>query len=167
MKLKKNEKRLLIALGVVLIIVVIFQLVTKEKKAKPTPAPTKTENVPKDAVSSLATQPVQKNIEPLSNKPEEKKIFDTWGDNPFLVSFEQKKTLRSETSSATTTQTTVSRPKHKFLGIFVALGKKYALIDDLVIAEGEVEEGIEVLDIQENMVMCREQGRNFTLYWSD
>ena len=164
MKIKKSEKRLLIVLGIVVIIVVIFQLVTKEKKAEPAPTATKTINVPKDVVSSL---PTQKNITPPSNKPEEKKIYDTWGDNPFLITFEQKKKLEEEASTATRTQTTVSLPRHKFLGIFEALGRKYALIDALVIAEGEIEEGIEVLNIQENMVMCREQGRNFTLYWSE
>jgi len=161
MKLKKNEKRLLIILGIVLIIVVIFQLVSKKKKTKP-PAPTaKVEKVPQNAVSSTV---VTNNKPPVASS-EKKVIYDTWGDDPFLISFEpEEKVEATETEG---NQTKESLPEHKFLGVFKALGNKYALIDDLVIAEGGIEEGIEVLRVEDDKVIYRENGRTFTLYWSE
>ena len=163
MKLKKNEKRLLIALGIVLIIVVIFQLVTKKKKTKP-PAPTaKVVQVPQNAVSSTV---VTSNKPPVASS-EKKVIYDTWGDDPFLISFEPKEKVKATSQETGGSQTKESLPEHKFLGVFKALGNKYALIDDLVIVEGGAEEGIEVLRVEDDKVIYREKGRTFTLYWSE
>lgn len=169
MALKKGEKRLLIVLGIVVVVVIIIQFLPKKEDKKPTPKTkaTQTLTTPNDAISTSITQTTN-NIKPQpADKNENREMYETWGKNPFIVStkIEKKKEVTTEAVAGSTR--TLPEDEHKFLGIFKALGKEYALIDDLILAEGETEEGIEVLSIEDNMVICRKQGRQFILYWSE
>ncbi len=166
MALKKSEKRLLIVLGVVIVAVIISQLVSKKegKETKTNAASEKSLTGQNDTVTSSVTQ---KKTKQFSYKSGKKKFFENWGDNPFSLSSQQQKKIEVVSKDTAKTESKVVLPKHKFLGIFIAEGKKYALIDDLVIAEGEIKEGIQVLRIEDKKVIYKEQGKIFTLYWSE
>lgn len=169
MALKKSEKRMLIILGIVVVIVIIFQIASSgdDKQTNTTsskPSIRKAVNAPDKAVSSSVTQA---QVTQSSQTFEERKTFDSWGDNPFSTSSRQKRKKRSYSTDTTRTTAKKTQPKHKFLGIFVAQGNKYALIDDLVIAEGQTKEGIKVVKIEGNSVTCIEKGKKFSLYWSE
>ncbi|MFO7891163.1 MAG: hypothetical protein R6V04_12605 [bacterium] len=163
MALKKSEKRMLIILGIVVVIVIIFQVVTKDKDKQTTTKPSvaKSLNAPDNAMSSSTAQ---SQATQSSKKLGERKTFDSWGDNPFSTSSRQQ---RKKQSVSAETEAQNILPEHKFLGVFEALGKKYALIDDLIIAEGEIKEGIKVMKIEVNSVTCEERGKIFSLYWSE
>ncbi len=165
MKLKKSEKRMLIILGVVVAAVIIFQFVTGGKEETDTTVTTTQPPGTQNVVSSPSVDQIKSQQQP-DKKPKAKKIYNTWGDNPFSVSSQPKKktsvstVVRAESKSE-------DLPKHKFLGVFETATRKYALIDDLVIAEGDAKEGIEVVKIEKNRVTCRKKGKTFTLYWSE
>jgi len=162
MKLKKSEKRMLIILGVVVVVVVIFQVLTggKEEAADTnvvTTQPSATQNV---------TRPTSVDQEKTQPKTD-KKIYNTWGNNPFSTILQPKESISTVSVDTAAEAEREKLLKHKFLGVFATATKKYALIDDLVIAEGDVKEGIAVLKIEEDRVTCRKNGKTFTLYWSE
>jgi len=165
MKLKKSEKRMLIILGVVVVAVIIFQLVTGGKEKTDTNVATTQPSSTQNVVSSPSVDQTKTQQQP-GKKPKDKKMYNTWGDNPFSVSSQQKKIVSVSTADTAETKRE-ELPKHKFLGVFETVTKKYALIDDLIIAEGDAKEGIAVLKIEENRVICRKKGKTFTLYWSE
>jgi hypothetical protein len=57
--------------------------------------------------------------------------------------------------------------KHKLKGLFWKEGKAFALIDDMVIGEGEEDGGVRVERIEGTEVLCRRGSRSFTLHWSE
>ena len=147
MQLKKNEKRMLIFLGIIVVVFLIMQLKGKKDSSKSVP---KTKNI----ASSVNGK---RNESSTVASPEKEYIridYKEWGRNPF------------EDRSRTIEQTYVEiKSSLSLKGILWKKGKPFAIINDQILAEGESKGGIRVISISNNKVVCSTKGRTFTLEW--
>ncbi len=147
MALKKNEKRLLIALAPVVLIFVLDRLGLFSKK-KPTIID-KTKTVITNTYSKIAegkdASSARKNALAVQR-------FDTWGRDPFATP-----ELESQKAAA---------GRLNLKGMFWIDGKPYVLINDVVLSEGQEKKGIKVERIEGKTVHCRRGGQSITLQWS-
>jgi hypothetical protein len=148
MALKKSEKKMLIALGVILAIVVPYQFLTKKKNP---------------AIVNKAVNTISKTVDKItgenaSPQTEKKTLpvrrYDSWGRDPFAD-------IRVANQRASEN----ARPKLK--GILWMNGKPYVMIDDVVLEEGQEKKGIKIEKIDGRKVFCRKRGQPFTLQWSE
>jgi len=147
MPLKKNEKRLLLALVPVLLIFVLDRLGLFSKK-KPTII-----DKTKTAITNTYTKIAEGKGTPSAQK---KAItiqrFETWGRDPFATP-----ELESQKAAAA---------RLNLKGMFWMDGRPYVLINDVVLAEGQEKKGIKVERIEGKTVYCRRGGQSITLQWS-
>lgn len=151
MALKKSEKRLLMILGVAIVIFVFDKFILGGDE-KPPPPPKKMQDAQtgRSAASSSQT-PVRRsafaNIQAVQ--------YENWGRDPFMPVVNEKVQENSVRRSL--------ERNHKLRGILWNEGRAYALIDDLVLSEGESKEGILLRRISGNAAYCSKGGRMFTL----
>jgi len=159
MALAKRERILLIVCGVVVVIAVIYQFViypaSKKKDAATETAKPKTQTG-----QPAATQPQTQTTSAAASVPSTVpqvvipvKEYKDWGRDPFSYS----KSLNSAPPKPR------PMPKHKLKGMLTKQGKTYVVIDDMVLSEGDEQNGLKVERIDESSVVCRERGRTFTL----
>lgn len=151
MALKKSEKRLLMILGVAVVVFIFDKFILGgDKKPPPPPQKMQTAQSGKSAASSSQTPARRKiaaNVQAVQ--------YENWGRDPFMP-------VVNETVRENNVRRTLER-KHKLKGILWNEGRAYALIDDLVLCEGESKEGIMLRQISGNAAYCSKGGRTFTL----
>lgn len=160
MALQKREKNLLILCGVVAVGAVIYQFViypAQQKKEAP-PASSPIRQVTNMAQPGGAVQ--VKTAQAQAALSSDAHRYADWGRDPF--------TLRPVVQSAGGSAPAGEAPKVRapeLKGIFYKGQKGYALIDDVVLAEGEQESGLRVQSIRGQEVLCYKNNRQFRLYW--
>ena len=158
MALAKRERTLLIVCAVILVGAGIYQFVlypASQKKNAPSPGQT---SVPQNVTAAKPN--VAAASEPSAQKAVVvSKVYEDWGRDPFSYS----KTLDAVVRKS------VSKPKinRHLRGILWKEGKTYVIIDDLILGEGDEENGLKVERIEGSTVVCRENGRTFTLQLKD
>jgi len=164
MELKKSEKNLLIFLGLVVVAVGVYKFVIEPgSKAKEVAAGTsqKTTNVATGQVSA-DKKPVQISAHRLPVVKE--KLFASWKRDPFY----------GKTVKTVATKAAIVRKKKvvkKIIapvlkGILMNQSGAQAVIDDLILSEGQTKNGIHVVSIKSTEVVCTKNNRTFTLLWS-
>jgi len=178
--LKKGEKRLLGLLGVVLIIFLLDRFVLGGDKKAKTAVP------PKAAVKGAVNVPGVNAAVPkkAAEGNSARVIFKSWKKDPFAYSYAnelKKKDTRGRPGVVNrstqpnqqvqkTQQPAVKKEEKKgpvLNGILWKDGKGFALIDGIIMEEGEEREGLEVLKIRGSKVICRKGNRTFTLEWRE
>jgi hypothetical protein len=161
--LKKNEKRLLMILGVAVLGFFIDRFVISSKGKDVSPQETESD---KEAIRVVDNTQLINSVNRGSASAAAVKLqvkrFDTWGRDPFEIS---KLTSKVGYSSTSKRKGKVSKPVLK--GIFWKKGKPYVLIDDNVLSEGEEKGGIRVKRIQGTEVLCYRGSQSFTLHWRE
>ena len=151
MQLKKSEKRMLIVLGVVVAVAVPFQLLTGRKK----PAVVqKTREQISETVSRVGLGPVPSRT---AGRPLAAERFDSWGRDPFASPEIEREKIAAQRAAA----------RLVLKGIFWTDGKPFAMINDVVLSEGEEKKGIRVERIEGRKVVCRRGGQTANLQWSE
>jgi hypothetical protein len=157
--LKKSEKRLLMVLLPVLGFFLLDKLVLSSKSKQPAPA---LSPAAVQAAASLLKPPVPGLA--ARDTSAAKGLYRDWGRDPFA----------SLSAWASAPQTGKGRKsehpaedKTVLSGIFRRQGKSFALINDQVYGEGEEINGIRVMRIDEDKVLCSAHGHPVTLYWRD
>lgn len=148
MQLKKSEKRMLIFLGVVVVAGIIMQVTNKKEPSRRSSSNSKVLSVGKKGDDEA-----ERSVEKKLTKTE----YESWGRNPFESRAWQKEKIFDEYAEM--------KASLNLKGILWKQGKPYALINDHILAEGETEEGIRVISITNNTVICQAHGRTFTLEW--
>jgi hypothetical protein len=176
MALKKSEKKMLIFLGVVVVGAGIYQFVIFPGQQKKEQAEVMQQRQAAARTEPVRSQPqlVQRAAAPEIDLPVQ--IPEDWGKDPFRVE-ETRRTRPVETSQIRRQpETAVSRPSPAeprpqieikppaLQGIFHTNAKTLALIDGMLLSEGEEKEGIALIEIRENEVICRKNNRIFTLH---
>lgn len=159
MALKKSEKRLLIIAGLVAAAFLFDKFVLSNKGGKSKPAP-------KSKI--VATQSAQSNQVVSATHPgtSQRVMFDDWGKDPFRVIEEKKvETVSSQSVVARAPKPVI--PDATLHGIFWKEGKAYVLINDDIMSEGEMKNGIRIDRIEDERVLCNYAGQSFTLYWRE
>lgn len=149
--LAKREKVLLGVAGIILLFFLVDRLVcgSGSKRNADKLAPQIQEEVakiPDTAVPSPKLISKQKSIEikfPISN----------WGRDPFLGLPQE---AREDTISA-------KGPYLSFKAISWKDGVAYVLINDIIMKEGEEKNGIQLLQVKKDRIVCRKGGKVFTL----
>jgi hypothetical protein len=148
MELKKNEKKMLIILGIVLAIAVPVKFLTKKKKPV----------IIQKAVTTISNTVNKITGENAAPQAEKRSIsirrYDKWGRDPFADIHVAKQKAAEN-----------ARPKLK--GILWMNGKPYVMVDDVVLEEGQEKNGIKIEKIDGRKVFCRKRGQPFTLQWSE
>ena len=160
MALQKREKNLLIVCGIVAVGAMVYQFViypAQQKKEAPPAAGSPIRQVTNMSRPGGAVQ-VQSTAQ--AALPSEARRFESWGRDPFSL----KPVAKTASAGAPEAETPkVRAPELK--GIFFRGEKGYALIDDVVLAEGEQEDGLRVQSIRGQEVLCYKNNRQFRLYW--
>ena len=159
MALKKSEKRLLTLLIPVLGFFLLDKLVLSPKSKQPMPPPSPASI---QAAANLLKPPVPgPAARDTSGAPGQ---YRAWGRDPFA-------SLSAGPSTPTAGKgRKAEQPaeiKTVLSGIFRRQGKSFALINDQVYGEGEEINGIRVMKIDEDKVLCSAHGHAVTLYWRD
>ena len=156
MALKKSEKRLLIIAGLVAVGFLFDKFVLGKKTKSSGPAP-------KAHVTVAAKQSsvIQGNV--IGQIALHRVIYDDWGKDPFRVKEEKKKVVLSVAAAPKLPPI----PEATLHGIFWKQGKGYVLINDDVMSEGQIKNGIRVDRIENQQVLCNYAGQSFTLYWRE
>lgn len=152
MALKKSEKRLLILLGIVAIVFIVDRFLLSPGSDEPAESESTVTRI--QAASTLLSGGSAEST--ATSRPRTQ--FSTWGRDPFSA------TRRIGIASSEAGGASV---KHRLKGLFWKEGKAFALIDDLVIGEGEEDNGLRVDKIEGNEVRCRQGSRTFTLHWRE
>ena len=151
MALKKSEKRLLLILGIAILVFAVDKFILGGKK-KAKPVPVKTTTAQTAAVSANKTAAAK----PAAPNPNRKVVqYNNWGRDPFEIP-------GAPPVAAAAAEIALSK-KHKLRGLIWKEGKAFALIDDLILAEGQEKGGIRLDRVRENTVTCSKSGRTFTL----
>jgi len=181
--LKKSEKRLLIILGIVLAIFLMDRFIwSSDEKAKKVTASAQ-------AVKSGVKVPVNKGTVKNPNVPVggsgEKKYFSGWKTDPFAYSYAvelarqnqkrrpgnvnraQPKEQVAQNDNAGSNEEKKENKGPVLNGVFWKEGKAFALIDGVIMEEGEEREGLKVLQIRGSEVICRKGNRTFTIQWRE
>jgi len=178
--LKKSEKRLLGMLGVVLVIFLLDRFIwSADKKEEQTVPP---QVVKKGAV----IVPGANSADPKTavvKKKQERTVFRGWKKDPFAYSYAKelakKNTRRIQRTANRGTgqsqqtqkgQQTEKKEEEKgpvLNGILWKNGKAFALIDGVIMEEGEEREGLRVVKIRGSEVICRKGNRTFTIQWRE
>lgn len=152
MALKKSEKRLLGLLGVVALVFLVDRFLLSPGKEEPAPSQPAAARI--QAADALLADAAQKTTSaPVARQ------YVSWGRDPFS-------TARSEGRTASPARGE-SAVQHELKGLFWKEGKAFALIDDMVLGEGEEDQGIRVDRIEGTEVLCRRGSRSFTLHWRE
>ena len=180
MALKKSEKRLLGLLGVVLLIFLLDRFVLGgDKKAKTAAAP---KGAVKSAVNASGVKAAVPKKAVEGNMA--RVVFKGWKKDPFAYSYAnelKKKNTRGrpgvinrspqQNQQVQKTQQTAAKKEEKkgpvLNGILWKDGRGFALIDGIIMEEGEEREGLEVIKIRGSKVICRKGNRTFTLEWRE
>ncbi len=147
MALKKSEKRLLIILGIAVFVFVLDKFILKSGKEQPPQAA-----VTPTEVKSTTVSAGEKATAVKTQKNENVVRFDTWGRDPFAV-----------TASASKGSSKRANRKYKLKAIIKREGRSLALINDMIIAEGEEKKGLKVTRITDNSVVCMAGGKTINL----
>ncbi len=175
MALKKSEKKMLIFLGVVVIGAVIYQFVIfpGQQKKEQAEAVQRQPAANRTAQVRTPAQAPQPQASPVSDIPIT--IPEQWGDDPFRVEatlrrrpVESEQVMRTAPASRQPGAAAAApvQPEMKppvLQGVYQADGKARALIDNVLLSEGEQKEGITLVSIGDNEVICRKNNRTFTL----
>ena len=155
MKLQKNEKTMLMVLGVVAVVATIY-LVLTSGKSKPAKS---VQTIVQKTAGQLGVDvaAAKKPAFVFKYTSEEDSLrFNTWGQrDPFS---KPEAVLRAEAAVA-------SAPL-VIKGIIWMQGKPYVLINDVILTAGEEKKGIRVDKIEGKKVFCRKGGNSYTLQWS-
>ena len=155
MALQKREKTMLMALGGVVVVAVLFQVLSGGK------------STPAKSVKSLVEKTAgQLGAERLtSHKPAtafkyaseaDSLRFNNWGKrDPFS---KPEYVLQAEAAAASVPIVVK--------GIIWMQGKPYVLINDVILTAGEEKKGIRVERIEGRNVYCRKGGKSYNLQWS-
>ena len=150
MQLKKNEKRMLIVLGVVVAIAIPFQLLTGRKK------PAVVQKTKEQITATVNRVGIAVASSKAAGRPVAAEWFDTWGRDPFSSPEIEREKIAAQRAAA----------RLVLKGIFWTDGKPFAMINDVVLAEGQEKKGIRVDRIEGRKVICRRGGQLYTLQWS-
>ena len=160
MALQKREKNLLILCGVVAVGAIVYQFVIYPAQQQKEAPPVAGSPIRQVTNMSRPGGAVQARTTTQAALPGEARRFDSWGRDPFSL----RPVARTASSGASESETPkVRAPELK--GIFYRGEKGYALIDDVVLAEGEQEDGLRLQRIQGQEVLCYKNNRQFRLYW--
>lgn len=167
MALKKSERNLLVVLGLVAAVFLINQFVCSNGEKKQKVDQAETEKKPKSRVANIASKVLQseKDVE-ASEDIIAKRHFETWGRDPFKTPYREIVALAEKNREKGKEED----PKEKYIlkGLMHgAKGKNFVLINEEVIAEGEEVDGLRILKIDENNVLCRYGEETFTLEWKE
>ena len=186
MALKKSEKRLLIILGIAVVVFIVDRFfLGGDDKPKPAAKPAGAPRTVTAANSPGKTAQPQAKAAPV--KPGAQVHYSTWKTDPFAYSYALEMQKQEQRPSRTTqarparagqpVQTAVNptvkeeekeEEKGPVLnGIFWKDGKAFALIDGIIMEEGEEREGLKVIAIRGSEVVCRKGNRTFTIEWRD
>ena len=167
MALKKSERNLLIVLGLIAGVFLINKFVCSSGEEKQQTDQAKTKSTQKSRVADIASKVFQaeKSVD-AGAVIIPKKHFETWGRDPFkppyweIAAMAQKNSEKEEKED----------PNEKFTlkGLMHgAKGKNYVLINEIIVAEGEEVDGLRVVQIEKNHVLCRYGEETFTLEWKE
>lgn len=159
MALKKNEKRMLMILGVVVSAAIINYVISGSSNKKPQVS--KSDSIKKE-MESVPAQTLPKTTPSIANFEVKVKRFDNWGRDPFSIVPAQK-----TVSFAAQSKKKEETPKPKLKGIFWKQGRAYVLLDDFILREGEEKKGILVQKVQGTEVLCSQGNQSFTLRWRE
>jgi hypothetical protein len=156
MALQKREKTMLTVLGVVVVAVVLFQVLTggKSKAGKEAALVAK-----KTASQVTRTVAGLTKTEGVGKPPADAAgpLYADWGSrDPFSKpEFEIQGGAAGQGSPL------------NVKGIVWMQGKPYVLINDVILTIGEEKKGIRIDRIEGRKVFCRKGGKMFTLLWSE
>jgi hypothetical protein len=159
MALKKNEKRLLLILGIAVLVFLFDRLVLSRKGAKPAPEARQqiTGIVPAASAENLRSPA-------LTGPGNGNKPYETWGHDPFIDS---RASGGSKSSVAGAAKTSASKPLPELRGLLWKDGQAYVMLNDEIIKEGEEKQGLRIDKVEGKVVYGRRGNRSFTLYWSE
>jgi len=151
MKLRKRERMLVIFMSVVVFFFVMDRLVCRSSKTQPSPQKAKVARtnpfVPKNLAQKKSK--ARKSARSRRSKIAPLRWHYSWGKDPFLKAYEMK----SGGARGARQLKAISRR-----------GKEvYVVIDDLILREGEAADGLEVIRVEGDKVICRENGKIFVL----
>ena len=156
MALKKSEKRLLLIAGLVAAAFLFDKFVLGKKTKSSGPAPKS-----RVTVATNQSSVVQGNV--IGQSSLHRVVYDDWDKDPFRVKEEKKQVV----APVRVAPTLPPIPEATLHGIFWKQGKGYVLINDDVMSEGEIKNGIRVDRIENQRVLCNYAGQSFTLYWRE
>jgi len=181
--LKKSEKRLLIILGIVLAIFLMDRFIwsaDKNKKQSVASAP-----VAKNTMQTPGNRSAVNNAKVNVPAPGVKRHFPGWKTDPFAYSYAvelarqnqkrrpgnvnraQPKEQVAQNDNAGSNEEKKENKGPVLNGVFWKEGKAFALIDGVIMEEGEEREGLKVLQIRGSEVICRKGNRTFTIQWRE